>query len=220
MTDGETPRARPRVAPRIHVPPPQEGPQEEEVDEWLRHPGSGVMFDFGGFGGGADLATAQLSDGTNETLSAGGGVFFSIGGLLTPVWIGDAVGFGLGGYAGVKYQSIGGSNGHLSLNRFPLGVGAHSLIRLSERWFLFLRGGIQKEVGGSLSGDGDVSGSQDLTTSLGVLAEGGFYYVSKAADNHMAALLTFRYTTGQDSANGQTVEANSAGIVLGIHYNP
>jgi hypothetical protein len=216
MTDGETPRARPRVAPRIHVPPPQ----EEEVVDWLRHPGSGVMFDFGGFGGGADLATAQLTDGTNETLSAGGGVFFSIGGLLTPVWIGDAVGFGVGGYAGVKYQSIGGSNGHLSLNRFPLGGGAHSLIRLSERWFLFLRGGVQKEVGGSLSGDGDVSGSQDLSTSVGFLGEGGFYYVSKAADNHMAALLTFRYTTGQDSANGQTVEANSAGIVLGIHYNP
>ncbi|HLK90606.1 MAG TPA: hypothetical protein VKZ18_11965 [Polyangia bacterium] len=38
-------------------------------------------------------------------------------------------------------------------------------------------------------------------------------------ENHMAMLIAFRYATGQDPAAGTTVEADSAGVVLGTHHN-
>ncbi len=185
---------------------------------WLRHPGSGLTFDVGGFDGGTDLATAQYTDGSSDTLSGGTGLFASVGAMWTPLWVGDAVGFGVGGYLGVKYYSVGGSNSGISLTRFPAGAGAHALIRIGDRWFLFLRGGIQKELGVSLSADG--YGSADLTGSLGGLGEGGFYYVTTAAEDHLAILFTFRYTSGRDTAaNGSSFGADSAGVVFALHYN-
>jgi len=214
-SESESPPAPRRATPRIHLPPPQ----EEETPLWLRHPGSGLTFDFGGFGGGTDLATAQFSDGSTATLSAGGGGFASVGGLWTPLWLGDELGLGVGGYVGVKYQTVGGSNSNLSLTRFPIGLAAHALLRLSERWFLLLRGGVQKEYGIGLSGGGDVSGSADLDGSLGPLGEGGFYYVTHIGGDRMAVALTFRYTSAHDTLGGMTFSANSAGGLLAIHYN-
>jgi len=214
-SDSESPRAPRRATPRIHVPPSQ----EDETPLWLRHPGSGLTFDFGGFGGGTDLATAQLSDGTTETLSAGGGGFASVGGLWTPLWVGDELGLGLGGYVGVKYQTVGASNSNLSLTRFPIGVAAHALVRISERWFLLLRGGVQKEYGISISGGGDMSGNIDVDGAVGPLGEGGFYYVTHVGQDRMAVALTFRYTSAHDSVGGMTFSANSAGGLLAIHYN-
>ena len=142
-----------------------------------------------------------------------------MGGLWTPIWLGDELGLGVGGYVGVKYQTVGGSNSNLSLTRFPLGVAAHALLRISERWFLLLRGGIQKEYGISISGGGDMSGSADLDGSLGPLGEGGFYYVTHVGEDRMAVALTFRYTSAHDSVGGMTFGANSAGGLLAIHYN-
>jgi hypothetical protein len=213
--DRESPVPPRRVPMRIHVPPPS----EDETPMWLRHPGSGLTFDFGGFGGGTDLVMAQLSDGSTETLSAGSGVFLSVGGIWTPIWLGDAVGFGVGGYAGLKYDSVGASNASVSLTRFPLGGGAHALIRISERWFLFLRGGIQKEFGVSLSGSGAASGGASMEGSLGGLGEGGFYYVSHLGDDHTAVLFSFRYTSGHDTVGYSTFDAASAGVIIAIHYN-
>lgn len=187
------------------------------MPRWLRHPGSGLTFDLGAFDGGDDLATAGYTDGSTSTLSGGTGVFLSVGAIWTPLWLGDAVGFGLGGYLGVKYYSVGGSNSSVSLSRFPLGVGPHLLIRIGDRWLLFLRGGIQKEVGISLSADG--YGSASLNGSLAGLGEGGFYYVTTMSDDHLAMLFSFRYTGGRDSANGASFAADSAGLIWAIHYN-
>jgi hypothetical protein len=212
-TDSEAP-ARPRNAPpRIHLPPLQ----EDDRPIWLRHPGSGLTIDVGAFDGGTDLATAGYTDGSTSTLSGGTGVFASVGAIWTPIWLGDAVGFGLGGYLGVKYYSVGGSDASVSLTRYPIGGAAHALIRIGDRWFLFLRGGIQKEVGVSLSSD--AYGSANLVGSLGGLAEGGFYYVTQVSDDHLAILFTFRYTSGRDSANGASFAADSGGVIFAIHYN-
>ena len=68
---------------------------------------------------------------------------------------------------GCRGDKADGSNSSVSLTRFPIGGGPHVLIRISERWFLFLRGGIQKEVGISLSADG--YGSASLNGALGGL---------------------------------------------------
>lgn len=184
---------------------------------WLRHPGSGLTFDFGGFDGGTDLATASFSDGSSETLSGGTGVFASVGAIWTPLWLGDAVGFGVGGYLGVKYYSVGDSVSSISLTRYPIGGGAHVLLRIGDRWFLFLRGGLQKEFGVSLSADG--YGSASLNGSLAGLGEGGFYYVTTMSEDRLAMLFSFRYTGGRDSANGASFAADSAGVIWAIHYN-
>jgi len=199
--------------PRIHLPPIS----QEESPLWLRHPGSGLTFDLGGFDGGSDLATASYTNGDMSTLSGGTGVFTSVGAIWTPLWVGDAVGFGVGGYLGVKYYSVGGSNSSVSLSRFPIGGGAHVLIRIGDRTFLFLRGGIQKEFDISLSADG--YGSASLEGSLAGLGEGGFYYVTTMSDDRLAMLFSFRYTGGRDSVNGVSFAADSAGLIWAIHYN-
>jgi hypothetical protein len=210
--DSEAPPRRPRAAPlRIR------GPEQDETPMWLRHPGSGLTFDVGGFDGGTDLATASYSDGSTTTLSGGTGLFASVGAIWTPIWLGDAVGFGVGGYLGVKYFSVGDSNSSISLTRYPIGGGAHVLLRIGDRWFLFLRGGLQKEFGVSLSSD--AYGSASLKGSLGGLGEGGFYYVTTASDDHLAILFSFRYTSGRDSANAESLGADSAGVIFAIHYN-
>ena len=117
----------------------------------------------------------------------------------------------------MKYFSVGDSNSSISLNRFPIGAAAHAFIRIGDRWFLFLRAGIQKEVGISLSAD--AYGSASLSGSLGGLGEGGFYYVTTMSDDRLAMLFSFRYTGGRDSANGASFAADSAGVIWAIHYN-
>ena len=57
---------------------------------------AGPTFDFGAFDGGTDLATAQYTDGSSSTLSGGTGVFASVGAIWTPIWVGDALGLGVG----------------------------------------------------------------------------------------------------------------------------
>src|SRR5437868_11940060 len=77
---------------------------EERVNPnptWVYHPGNAVTFDVGLFGGGADLASSKASNGsTIDTISFGSGTEVTIGGMVTPLWIGEYAGFGAGGFAG------------------------------------------------------------------------------------------------------------------------
>jgi hypothetical protein len=215
-TDGEAPRAQPRVAPRIHLPPRD----EDDVPSWVRHPGNALTIDLGAFFGGADLASTEDANGnTIGTISLGSGVLFSIGGMVTPLWIGDAAGFGLGAFAGVKYDSLSARNGSVSMSRFPVGATVHLLLHIDDRWWLFLRGGIQKEFGISISGTGDLAASGELEGSLSEFGEGGFYWVAPAGERRLAFVLTFRYGAARDSIPGTSFDASSGGLIFAMHYN-
>ena len=74
------------------------------------------------------------------------GLLFSVGGLVTPLWIGDSVGFGVGAFAGVKYHSLGAKNGSVSMTRFPLGAALHVLLHIDDRWWLFFREGSRRST--------------------------------------------------------------------------
>jgi hypothetical protein len=203
-------------APRIYLPP-----QEESAHRpWLRHPGNALTFDLGYFFGGADLAiTVDTNGNTVKTLSLGSGVLFTVGGLVTPLWIGDSVGFGVGAFAGVKADSLSADNGSIWMSRFPVGGALHVLLHLHEPWWLFFQGGFQKELDISISGDATLTGGAHPQGSLGGFGEGGFYLIAPLGERHTAFALTFRYGIARDTFGGVSREANSGGIVLAVHYN-
>jgi hypothetical protein len=190
----------------------------ESAPAWVHHPGNSFVFEIGAFFGGTDLVTADLSDGSSETLSAGQGLGISLGGMWTPLWAADAAGFGLGFDAGVIYDSVGGSNASVSFTRFPIGLTAHTLLRLDDRWLWMFKAGIRKELDIGLSGAGDAD-SVPITGDLGVLGEAGIYYVLSSGDQHGATSFTIRYTASHDSIGGASVSASNIGLVWTTYYN-
>jgi hypothetical protein len=188
---------------------------------WFRHPGDGLTLEVGAFDGGAEIADTQTPNGTTiETLNLGSGFSASIGVMLTPLWIGEYAGFGAGGFAGVKYDGLdNGPGGSVTMTRFPLGGALHVLLHIDGPAWLILRGGIQKEVGISVSSDSGLGGNPVLRGSLGGFGEGGFYGVLPVGEFHVAFSATFRYSVAHDTIAGASLSANSGGFVLGFHYN-
>jgi hypothetical protein len=226
------PRALDEEQPRKPHRPFRPGPRriiyhDEPPDPPPRKPGLGLIFEWGMGGGGADLATVDYSDGTSATLSLGDGISVSVGLMWTPIWIGDDLGIGFSGTAGYKGWGVGASNGDVSINRFPLTLAVHVMPRVALRWFLFGRGGIDKEVGVSVSASGVAgNGSADLNANLGWFGEGGFYKIMDTEEQRWAWSLTFRYTDltytvgdGYGYASG-SASARSFMIFNAFYYNP
>ena len=233
--DSEEPR-RPRARAGV-VPPGGHAIRRNGDDEDNRPPRNpvwGLMLVFGFGGGGDDLVKVSLSDGSTQTLSAGDGVDASLGLMLTPVWVGDALGIGVSGTLGYKGWSVGGSNGDISIGRFPFTAGVHLLPRVAHNWLLLARGGIDKEASVSVSCSGVISCTNpDATANLGWFGEAGFYYTFDilklnpdlpTPEQHGAYSLTFRYTkltyTASEAAGGGTVDASSFMIYNTFYYNP
>ena len=214
-TDPEMPRRPVRRLRPAAGPPPGWYRTDDGEDRPIRDPKWGLILEMGVGGGGDDLVKVSLSDGSSQTLSAGDGIAISLGVMVTPLWIGDSVGLGVSATIGYKGWSVGGSNGDIGIGRFPLVLAAHVLPRLSPRWFLFGRGGLDKEADPSISGSGVASGTNlDLTAKLGWFVEGGVYKIIDTPEQRGAWSLTFRYTkitytasdpsTGDASANGES----------------
>ena len=91
-----------------------------------------------------------------------GGVYLAIDATVTPLWIGNTVGLGLGGDIGWKYDSLSASNGSVDMSRFPLDLWAQTLIALSDSWYVHLLAGPHKESGVNLSGSGVDRGMLEL----------------------------------------------------------
>jgi hypothetical protein len=211
-------------------------PPKDEDTRPPRDPVWGLMFLFGLGGGGDDLVTVKLSDGTSQTLSAGDGIDISLGLMFTPLWVGDALGVGVDGTMGYKGWSVGGSNGDISIGRFPFTAGIHVLPRVAHNWLLMARGGVDKEAGVSVSCSGVISCTDPgATANLGWFAEAGFYYTFDyfkpdpdlpRPEQHGAFSLTGRYTKMTYTAPmtytgaGGSVDASSFMIYTNFYYNP
>jgi len=167
-------------------------------------------------GGGDNLVTAQFTNGDSSSLSAGGGVSVAIGATVTPLWIGNTLGLGLGGNIGWKYDSISASNGSIAMSRYPLDLWAQTLIALSDSWYGHLLAGAHKESGVNLSGSGVISGSGDFGSPWGWMAQGGFYATSSW---HMAFGVGLRYTSVHYTFAGHTFDASNIGLDLTMHAN-
>ena len=180
-------------------------------------PGTGFHLAMGFAGGGDNLVTAQFTNGDSSTLSAGGGVYLAIGATVTPLWIGNRVGLGLGGDIGWKYDSINASNASVAMSRYPLDLWAQTLIALSDTWYAHLLAGPHKESGVNLSGSGVVSGGADFDSPWGWMAQGGLYATSSW---HMAFGFGLRYTGVHYTFAGHTLDASNFGLDVTIHANP
>jgi hypothetical protein len=178
-------------------------------------PGSGLTGGVGFFAGGDSLYKVALDTGMDRFINAGRGVLVTVGGLWTPVWVDDQVGFGAGASVGWKYDTIEASNGEVSLTRFPLTATVHSLIRFNKRWFTLLSGGLTKEIGGEMSGSGfAANASRSFTGTLGLLGEGGVYFAISSATLGAAV----RYSSSRDQFGGSEVDASSLGVIAASQY--
>lgn len=179
-------------------------------------PGSGLTAGVGFFFGGESIYSVTFLNGPERKLNAGRGVLVTAGGLWTPLWIDDQFGFGVGGSAGWKYDSIEASNGSVSLTRFPLTATVHSLIRFNKQWFTLLSGGLTKEVGGEVSGSGFAdTANGTFTNSLGLLGEAALYRTVGPAT--LGAAL--RYSASHDKFQETKIDASSVGIMAAAQYN-
>ena len=174
-----------------------------------------VNFGLGlGFGG-ENLATFELMDGSNQELDAGRGVALTLGAKVTPLWVLDSIGFGVGVDIGWKYGAITAKDASLGLRRFPVVATAHGLIRLSPQWYLRFAGGLTYEMGISLRGSGLLEGvSADAENALGPIGEGGVLY----AVNHLGIDVAFRYAALKYDFGSASVDANHGAFVVGFHY--
>ncbi len=179
-------------------------------------PGTGFHLALGFAGGGDNLVTAQFSNGDSGTLTAGGGVYLAIGATVTPLWIGNTVGLGLGGDIGWKYDSLSASNGSVDISRFPLDLWVQTLIALSDSWYLHVLAGPHKESGVNLSGSGVVTGGADFDSPWGWMAQGGFYTTTSW---HLAFAFGVRYTGVHYTSAGQTIDASNISLDLTLHVN-
>jgi hypothetical protein len=243
---GPAATAPPPPGPPPQAPPTAAGDREEPVrprrpvvrsnggDPYGRPPRKplwGLMFEFGLGGGGDDLVKVELSDGSTQTLSAGDGVSFSLGLMLTPLWVGDSLGVGVSGTLGYKYWSVGASNGDVSMARFPFTAGVHLLPRVGQNWLLLVRGGIDKETDVSISSSGVAAGTYaNLTAGLGGFAEGGLYYLfdffnpppgnGPVPEQNGGFSLTFRYTKLSYAVNGESINGQSFMLFTALYFNP
>jgi len=109
-----------------------------------------------------------------ETLKAGDGLLVSVGASRTPLWVYDAIGFGVDFDVGLKYGSISASNGGVSLLREPLILSGHVLFAVAPRWSILVRLGVENDFNPTLSSSGSVElGPLRLSSDWGGMVEVG-----------------------------------------------
>jgi hypothetical protein len=191
---------------------------EQRIERARARPFLDLTLNLGAAFGGSDLLTAQFSGGDSETLSAGQGLGIGLGAMLTPLWLADRIGLGLGGEIDVKYESVSASNADVSFTRYPAIGTLHALVRVSENWFLLAAGGVEKDLGVNLSGSGDAANIQaTLTSRTGGVGRLGLYYRWK---DLWATTFGLGYTKLTYDAPGGSVSANSFSFWMNLHYTP
>jgi len=221
---GETPAP---VAPPPS--PPAEAPSvgREIIRLWSKddiarlkgRPFVDVVMSLGWAFGGDDVVRAQLSNGGSQSLAAGRGPFVRAGAMVTPLWLAaDRIGFGAGADVALKFDNISASNGDVSFTRYPASFTLHTLARISPIWYVLLAGGVEKDLGISLSGTGVASGLDGSPTSrIGEIGRLGIYWADTDA---FAVMLGLEYTKLTYDAPGGSIRANSMGFSTTLTWRP
>jgi hypothetical protein len=162
--------------------------------------------------------------GTGLTLDAGiffagdnlgSGASVSVGVQWTPLWIDDAIGFGLWGSFGFKGNSFRVSEDDGVQSRYPLLAAVQTLVPVTTGRFLLFRAGIQWDSW--ISRRESAAGRTvafPLDSQLGFMGEGGVYL---PFSRHLAGSLTFRYTNLRYAGDGSSYPANSVGTLFTLH---
>jgi hypothetical protein len=197
-----------QVAKQPERPPIRPVPPNRRASLGLR---LGVSF------GGETLATGQLSNGDELTLTTGKGAFTTLEAMFTPLWIGDWLGVGVGAEVGFMSGSISASNGDISFSRFPVIATAHVMLRTSHQWYLLGGGGVRRDLSPSVSGSGFGSGvGASFESRWGGVAQAGAYF---ALNEHLGFDGLFRLTLMSYGIQGQTLDATNGGVSAAFHVN-
>jgi len=225
----ETPAPAPRAAAGdIEEPPSSVRPVlgRAQVRERLpsdaelarRPPGTGLSLMLGGAFGGEEFVKASNGNGDQQGLSSGGGVLIGIGGMLTPVWAADTVGFGLGVDGAVKYDHLSASNGSASITRFPLALTAHILLNVSDDLhYIIFKGGVARDFGVNYSASGFASLDVNVSGTWGPTGALGYY--KRSNDVFGWDILAFFALTNH-VVGTEKINANSFGVSTALHWRP
>jgi len=201
----ETPKARAQSYPDRRPPANQE-----------LLPTFGLGLEAGYAYGGDELVRATFSNGESRSIHAGDGLFILVAAHWTPVWIRDAVGLGFSVSGGIKVDEVSASNGSVDFTRFPLAASLQLLAPMADRWFMLVRAGVVKELGGNLSGNGVASGfSVDFSSKLGVFGDWGLY---RAIGKRGGLVLMVRGTKIDYAVGGLTIAASNVAVAGGWHF--
>jgi hypothetical protein len=170
--------------------------------------------------GGENVVRAQFSNGSSQTLAAGQGPFFRVGAMVTPLWLADDhVGLGAGADVAFKLDTVSVASDSVALIRYPSSFTLHTLISFNPVWYLLIAGGVEKDLGISVSRTGDVSstGGASLTSRIGGVGRLGLYW----ADTDTFGIMSgFEYTKVSYDAPGRSVRADNAGFWTTLTWRP
>ena len=169
---------------------------------------------FGSLGasfGGDTLASGTYTNGQTFSIKAGDGVLLS-GGLSFPVT--DKLDL----QASVGYQSAStnASNGKIDFTRMPIELLA--FYNMDDKWRL--GGGLRSATGARLSTSGVAGtlGSYDFTPSVGVVAEGQYFF--NKFSSKVAYGLNVRYVNEsfEEKVSKTKVNGSSLGVGIFLYY--
>jgi hypothetical protein len=177
----------------------------------------GMRFITGVTIGGERLASVTFTNGESEDLRAGDGIHLAFGLNWTPIWLDNWVGLGAGLDGGLKYASIGASNGHISLLSWPVILSLHTMLAGGTNWSLLARAGLEKDFAPRMSGDGLGAGADaSLSSKVGFMGELGPTFTRPGAAGYgfVARFSSIEYTFA-----GVAIPAWNAGGMLWISYD-
>lgn len=179
-------------------------------------PTIGLGIDAGVAYGGDALVEATFDTGQMRGIRAGSGLFVMLTAHWTPFWFNDTAGLGVAVSGGGKFDEVGASNGSVVFQRFPLAASLQLLVPVVDRWVMLMRGGVVKEIGGKLQGDGIAAGLDvDFPSKLGGFGDWGFY---RAIGRQGGLVILFRYTKVGYTVGGADVDGSSIALAIGWHF--
>ena len=171
----------------------------------------------GGFGG-DDVATVEFTDGSEKTITAGGGAIIALGTAVNVYSAGPhslTIALDLGG----RLNSVSGLNADLTMRRFAMAARGRYSYRLIPRLDLFVGLGPQYETGVRIEGSGDFSAvDARLEPALGALFDIGVLLDMGSIGTEFALrYLRIGYSAdaGTDSLDGSAI-----GFVFSLHWAP
>jgi len=195
--DAETPRASRRAAPPV-------------ARSFL--PLFDVGAELGFFQGGEELVTATNSEGNEETLGTGDGLLLALTTRVTPVWLAERVGLGVGAGAGLKYWSVGGTGAEASMFKYLLTGTGHLLLSVDPTWLVFIQAGVEKNYGMDLSINSQSTGIP-FRSRVGFVGEFGAQH---ALNDFWSFAFSLRATIIHYDVEDIPVGANSVGMAFSL----
>lgn len=159
-----------------------------------------------------ELVTAEMSDGSTQSLSANDGLFLSVGLTFLPLLEGRLE---TQATIGMKYWAIEASNANLSVLMFPIEV-----LETFRADPLRLSAGLVYVPGPSTKGDGLLApyGGIEFDSSVGIVLQGEWLSPFKNGRGQISFGPRFIIQKFQVANGGPVIDANAIGLVMSVAF--